>query len=34
MGRGWVGGGQEQDGCKDVGRGKAEGQTEGVSEIN
>lgn len=28
------GGGQEQDGCRDAGSGKAEGQTEGESEIN
>lgn len=28
------GGGPEQDGCVDAGRGKAEGQTEGEREIN
>lgn len=28
------GGGPEQDGCGDAGRGKAEGQTERESEIN
>lgn len=27
-------GGQKQDGCRDAGKGKAEGQTEGAGEIN